>query len=152
MVGRGDWHDNKYKYALEVSSLLGESVAKGTGFSYSGLPLCDTTNDFRIRIYPSTQMEKAFLTQGPRIYMVVAVLAFFFTSTLFVIYDRCSEKRQQKAWHTVEQTEQNVALLENMVRERTHELEESNARIEAASAKQLEHFAAMSHEVNYAPS
>uniref|UniRef100_A0A7S3LHI2 Histidine kinase n=1 Tax=Amphora coffeiformis TaxID=265554 RepID=A0A7S3LHI2_9STRA len=146
-LGRGDCHNTKYKGSLEQSLVLGQSIAAAKGVAYSGLPLCDTTSNFKIRIYPSTSMEEAYLTRGPFLYTVVAVLAFLFTSTLFVIYDQSSEKRQQKALHTVEQTEQNVALLEDMVQERTRELEESNARIEAASAKQLQHFASMSHEI-----
>lgn len=138
----------QHSYGMERSFTLGDAVDNQASYAYTGLPLSEETARFRVRICPSAKMEELFITNDPVIYTVVAVLAFAFTSALFVVYDRCSERRQQKAMNTVVRSEANVALLEDMVRERTRELEASKDTIEAASAAQLQHFAAMSHEVS----
>jgi hypothetical protein len=124
---------------LERSSkfLANESFESGDQI-YTGLPLSDEAKSFSMRIYPSVQMEEHFTTNDPLVYTIVTVLAFAFTSALFLVYDRCVEKRQQKVMHTAVKSTENVALLEEMVQERTRKLEESNAKLEAASVAQLE--------------
>lgn len=82
----------------------------------------------------------------------------FFSSLLFpppsTTLARCVERRQRVVVSTAVQSAANVALLEEKVRERTQklansnkELEEANQRVTLASARQLQHFASMSHEI-----
>jgi len=145
-IGRGDLHDVRYDGWQRSTTL-----ASSSGAGYTGLPLSAFSQTFQMHVYPSIEMENVFVTKDPLIYTIAAVLAFLFTTGLFIMYDRCTEHRQRKTMHTVVQTEASVALLEAMVRERTRALEESHNRMAAASAAQLQHFAAMSHEVGFFP-
>lgn len=79
---------------------------------------------------------------------------FLFTIGNFLIYDRLVERRQQVIMQTAVQSTVNVSLLEEKVKERTKKLEDSNKQLEEAnqsimhaSARQLQHFACMSHEI-----
>jgi len=86
-----------------------------------------------------------------------SLVAFAFcaaTSLVFVIYDRCVEKRQRFVVLEALQSSTLEALLEEKVQERKQSLQERNAQLEAAnqhisraSEAQLQHFACMSHEI-----
>jgi signal transduction histidine kinase len=122
--------------------------------SYTGLPLSRQQCSYVLSVYPSSDTKDAFTTTNPITFTVIAVLIFGFTSAVFLIYDCCVERRQQKVMRTAVQSTANVSLLEDKVKERTRtlqttneRLEEANHRILEASAAQLQHFACMSHEI-----
>jgi len=78
---------------------------------------------------------------------------------MFFAYNRLVDRRQQIVLTKAIQSSVNVSLLESLVQERTKKLEDSNKQLEEAnftirraSAKQLQHFACMSHEIRtYVP-
>jgi hypothetical protein len=146
-IGPGDRHDPKYDHLERYFSFGEGDFSLLGGQKYTGLPISKDSADFVIRVYPSPEMEEIFITSAPIVYTTVAALAFAITSALFIVYSLTVDRRQRKVMHTVVQTGANIVLLEKMVGERTKELEETNRRLEAASAAQLQHFAAMSHEV-----
>jgi len=153
-LGRGDLHDTRFDHLEQSAQFLDlDPTAKGDRI-YTGLPLSQETRSSTIRIYPSVQMEETFVSNDPIIYTVVAVLAFVFTSALFILYDRLRSATFEKVVHTAEESNANVMLLEKRVKERTLELEtantkleEANHRVVRASEAQLQHFACMSHEI-----
>lgn len=107
--------------------------------------------NYTIHIYPSRSMQESFETSNPVNNTAIAVLIFAFTSGVFLVYDRCVERRQRNITKTAIQSRENVLLLEKMVHERTKKLEASNAQLEQANRKvvqaseqQLQHFACMS--------
>jgi len=73
-----------------------------------------------------------------------------------IVYDWRVERRQQIVMNTAVQSTVNASLLEELVKERTRKLEESNQQLEEAnrkvtqaSAARLKNFASMSHEIRY---
>ena len=123
---------------MEIASTLRDLCSLGE--DYTGVPINHDYCPFTIRIYPSNDMENAYITNEPAILTMTAVLIFVFTSTVFILYD-CA-------------TTTNVSTLGQLVQQRTKALEESHFRLEQAnrqilqaSRAQLKHFACMSHEI-----
>jgi len=153
-LGRGDLHDPQFNSMALDSLLLDLSFANNEDTLYTGLPLSDESRSARIRIYPSAEMEANFVSNDPFIYSAVAILSFLFTSVLFIVYDRLRTQALKRARSTAERSTENAALLEEMVRQRTQDLEranelleKANRRVLRASEAQLQHFACMSHEI-----
>jgi signal transduction histidine kinase/CheY-like chemotaxis protein len=153
-LGEGDLHDPQYSHMAKGTNVSDLAPYSPMGRFYTGVPLGDGLCPYTMTVYPSAETESAYSTSNPLVFTVCAVLIFLFTSAVFLIYDVCVEKRQQKVMDTAIQSSENVSLLEQMVRERTHKLEETNTRLAEAnrrvlraSAAQLEHFACMSHEI-----
>lgn len=81
-------------------------------------------------------------------------LVFFFTIAVFFMYNRLVEKRQKIVLAKAVQSTVNASMLGRMLQERAkklqtanQQLEEANQTVRVASAKQLQHFACMSHEI-----
>ena len=153
-LGEGDLHDPQYSHMAVASNFSDLDPYSPMGRQYTGVPLGDGLCPYSITVYPSAENESAYESSNPLVFTVCAILIFLFTSAVFLIYDVCVEKRQQKVMDSAIQNSENVSLLEQMVRERTHKLEETNTRLAEAnrrvlraSAAQLEHFACMSHEI-----
>ena len=153
-LGMGDFHDPAFSHMVRSFDLRDIQNFSQHGRTYTGLPLGENDCPYTINIYPSAQAENMHKSSNPAIFTVCAVLIFLFTSAVFLVYDLCVEKRQQKVMNTAIQSSENVSLLESMVKERTRKLEETNRclakanrRVTRASAAQLEHFACMSHEI-----
>jgi signal transduction histidine kinase/CheY-like chemotaxis protein len=153
-LGRGDLHDPKYERMHQSMKFEDFASQSSTGRQYTGSPLGGGACPYTLHIYSGSKREAEFITNQPKIFTVAVVLIFAFTSAMFILYDQCVERRQRKIMYTAARSNANVALLEQMVRERTKKLqetnrclEEANRRVVRASAAQLEHFACMSHEI-----
>ena len=161
-LGIGDLHDQKYNYLEKMSSVVDLGIASKFDDahnlrpkSYTGVPLSDTAGcPYTLRVYPTAGLEEAYLSSEPARTTAVIIFIFVFTSLVFLIYDWCVERRQQKVMHTAVESTANVSLLEDMVKERTRSLEETNRRLEQAnqrvmqaSQQQLLHFSCCSHEI-----
>ena len=153
-IGIGDFHDPAFSHMVQSFNLSDLKNFSQHGRTYTGLPLGGNTCPYVMKMYPSVVLENNYKSSNPVIFAVSATLIFLFTSAVFLMYDLCVEKRQQKVMNTAIQSSENVSLLESMVRERTRKLEETNRslakanrRVTRASAAQLEHFACMSHEI-----
>jgi Mg2+ and Co2+ transporter CorA len=153
-LGRGDLHRSQYDHMERKFHFLGAENSTQGHHLYTGLPLSDATIKAIVSIYPSEDMEEVFFTNNAIIYTVIVVLTFVFMSALFVVYDRLRTRALDKATHTAVESAANVALLEDMVKNRTQELESANTKLEEAnrevvraSEARLRHFASMSHEI-----
>ena len=98
-------------------------------------------------------MTRTYAENGP-IYLLTVGKTGPQTSLIFLVYDRCVERRQREIVYAAVHSAANTSLLEEKVKQRTHKLivskqklQEANLRIQESSAAQLEHFASMSHEI-----
>jgi len=98
----------------------------------SSLPLSEKGCQYKLRVYPSSEMEARFTTRNPVRFTIAFSLVFAFILGVFLVFDRCVERKNR---HVV------YAALRH--------LEGANRSIVEASKKQLEHFASMSHEIRY---
>lgn len=153
-LGPGDMHDARFSH-MKRSAMIHNLEAHATrDRDYTGLPIGKDTCSYQLHLYPSLGMFIDHTTNIPIVFTIVAVLIFVFTSGIFLMYDWYVERRQRLVLHTAVQSTANVSVLEEKVRERTTKLEnsnkqlaEANDRVTLASARQLQHFACMSHEI-----
>jgi signal transduction histidine kinase len=144
---------NKTKWADQSASTNSPTFLLqlvGTLVSPLGGQICPYT----LRIYPSDTFDATLTSQNPVIITMLAVISFVFTSSTWLLYDVCVERRQRCNEFVASQNAAAMALLNRMVAERTEKLQKANARLEQAnhrmtqaSAAQLEHFACMRHEI-----
>lgn len=97
--------------------------------------------------------EENFLTNDPTIYGATVLIIFGVLASLFIVYDVCVERRQAIVMTRIWESSAIVSLLEEKVHERTgclrdtnQRLADTNARLEAAKAAQLQNFAMMSRK------
>ncbi|CAB9503407.1 Peroxide stress-activated histidine kinase mak2 [Seminavis robusta] len=153
-LGPGTLHDTRFDTLKRTAWLHNLDAFSSRDRDYTGLPLGSDTCSYKISLYPSEEMLRSHTTSNPVAFTVVAVAIFAFTSCIFLLYDRYSERRQTLVMETAVQSNANVCILEEKVRERTKKLEDSNLllhkaneQVTLASARQLQHFASMSHEI-----
>ncbi|CAB9524593.1 Hybrid signal transduction histidine kinase J [Seminavis robusta] len=153
-LGPGTLHDTRFDTLKQTAWLHNLDAFSSRDRDYTGLPLGSDTCSYKISLYPSEEMLRSHTTSNPVAFTVVAVAIFAFTSCIFLLYDRYSERRQTLVMETAVQSNANVCILEEKVRERTKKLEDSNLllhkaneQVTLASARQLQHFASMSHEI-----
>lgn len=106
-LGAGDLHDGNYtemKVVTEVAPFL--EVPSGQ-CSYS------------LSIYPSAEYQHPYNTNKPAVYTTVAVLAFFFTAVIFLLYDCMVQYRQEAVMDAANTTNAIVqSLFPSNVRDR----------------------------------
>jgi hypothetical protein len=95
-LGKGDLHDNgydDYKSTFKLESLLGS----GEEFLTPGSLLTLDTDfcNYRVHVYPSSDLEDSFDTNNRIWYSVAIALIFLFTASVFACYDVIMEHRQQ---------------------------------------------------------
>ena len=96
-VGMEDMHDEQYE-SLVISAEY-KSFEIGTeSVRYSGVPVDDTTltGAYRIRVYPSQQLEDIHTTSTPWLYAAAVMLLMLFAISIFILYDWYVERRQNK--------------------------------------------------------
>lgn len=86
-LGPGDLHNPSY-----------DAYVVSTGFgAFLGNVLTryeESECIYNVRVYPSQELEEAFMTSGPTVFTIVVVCAFLFTSLVFLLYDFVVERRQ----------------------------------------------------------
>ena len=120
-LGNGDLHDSKYD-DMEVSTEYGVFLKRS--------PLVDMGGCFyRVRVYPSQEMEDDHLTFGPLIFCLSILAVFVFTVAVFIAYDRFVERRQKLVMRTAVQSSGVVSkLFPENVRERLYEKEQNKEK------------------------
>lgn len=96
-LGPSDLHDKKFDH-LEVSQEVAQGVNERAGprtRSYTTVNLHGDFCDYTLRVYPSTDLEEAFITNSPIIYTIIVASIFVFTSLVFVSYDVLVARRQR---------------------------------------------------------
>ena len=114
-IGPGDLHDPFYD-AME------ESTGFGAFLPGEGRDSIEYNCAYNVRVYPSHEMEDAYYTNTPFVFAGGLLCAFFFTSIIFLAYDRCSARRQSVLKQTAERsTEVISSLFPSQVRDRLFE-------------------------------
>ena len=115
-IGDGDLHDTTYDF-LEQSTDYGVFLQRS---------LDDINGDtggcfYRLRLYPSKEMEDYHITNQPLVVALSIMGTFVFTIAVFILYDRFVEKRQMLVMKTAKQTSDVVnKLFPEGVRERLY--------------------------------
>jgi hypothetical protein len=94
-LGYEDSHDAHYDY-LSASATFADIIQNkdhrverfaDVGFNVEYCP-------YKIHVYPSKDLEDAFITKNPLVYTISVVAIFAFTAMIFLIYDWIVERRQ----------------------------------------------------------
>ena len=97
----------------------------------------DDDDDDQCGYHISTHATSIYVEYWQRddalIYTLVVVSIFVFTGLIFGIYDLLVQYRQRLVETTALKTQTTVAVLEDMVRQRTGKLEETNQQLELAN-------------------
>lgn len=91
-MGEGDLHNTKYDH-LEQSEELSSLYTRDK--SAHALELDELSCPFKLRVYPTVEMEEENRTRIPFITTFAVGLVFVFTALVFWIFNNLVEKRQQ---------------------------------------------------------
>lgn len=118
-VGLGDLHDPAYNH-LGVSSDIASALSTSNGTAVYGCK-------YWVTAYPSKEPEESYMTSTPVNYVLVLAAVFLCTSAVFVLYDYCVAKRQEKVLRSAMQSGKLVSnLFPEDVRQRLYEEQEKN--------------------------
>jgi len=87
-AGVGDLHDTRYDDLVGLHD-----------FSYATLDCHDSDQEYgryMFYVYPSKDLENAYLSHAPYLYATAVLCVFLLTCTVFSMYDHFVYKRQQK--------------------------------------------------------
>jgi hypothetical protein len=96
-LGPEDAHDPKYD-SLGIKRAFAASVntrAAPNNRAYTTVGLDDSFCKYAISVYPTQDLEDAFVNKQPSIVTAIAASIFMFTSLVFVVYDLLVAKRQK---------------------------------------------------------
>jgi len=126
-IGDGDRHQpSTYYDSLMKSTLFGAQLMTNRtdnvsdnandgnlddASSYKGVPLYGNFCPYTLNIYPSVEMENAYVNNAPIVYTATACLIFLFTSLVFVLYDCLVERRQRMTMESASRSDAIVASL-----------------------------------------
>jgi len=101
ITGEGDLHDtnfNSQRWSWDPTEDASEfSVEEGCAYT--------------INIYPSKELEDAYLTSKPMFYAVAVAIIFIFTALVFLAYDWTVQLRQNKVLNAATRTQAIVSSL-----------------------------------------
>lgn len=116
-VGTGDLHDSRYD-GMEVTTNFGAYVGYTDDILDGRAGQCL----YRLRIYPSREMEESFVTNVPRRFTLILASTFLFTCIVFIVYDCLVERRQKVVLSSAQKSGAVVAsLFPKEVRDRLYE-------------------------------
>ena len=67
--------------------------------------------EYDVRIYPTTDFESSYKSSKPVTYMVLVIMVFAFTASIFIFYDYLVTMRQRKVMATAKRTNAIVTSL-----------------------------------------
>ena len=109
VLGEGDLHSRKYDSYKRTADFAADiTVPDGTSH---GILLDQGECTYKIAVYPSDEMYKAFHTRLPWLVALSIVLVFLFSICMFLIYDRLVERRQRIVMSQAERTTAIVSSL-----------------------------------------
>ena len=110
-VGKGDLHEKKYD-SEGISYLLSQLGDFGTSERrYSGVDLATEFCPYTIQVFPSDEMLDDFVSPNPKLFSIMAVAIFLFTSVVFLVYDHLTRARQRRILKSALQNSAVVASL-----------------------------------------
>ncbi|CAB9497504.1 Receptor-type guanylate cyclase gcy [Seminavis robusta] len=131
--GHGDFHDTLYDhleavgYIMSKSDSSGDNNTTGTAAAAFRARMEDSDNshldtNYRVRVYPSQLFESAYRTDRAWLFAVSLAMVFVFTSSVFLLYDYCVERRQKIVVQSAEKSGAIVhSLFPEQVRDRLYE-------------------------------
>jgi hypothetical protein len=90
-IGQGDLHDTRYN-DLEIATGMGAFLGQEQNTDELEEGQCT----YRVRVFPTKEMEDAYMTTTPLVFTIILCSTFLLTSLVFVVYDIVVEKRQKK--------------------------------------------------------
>lgn len=130
-LGKGDKHSAEFddlEESFDFATLIEDEFLTFSGVSLE-LEFCT----YRVRIFPTREMQDLFITIKPTYYTVAVVLTFLFTVIVLGILSYLQEKRHNKVLETAAQTSAVVSsLFPAVVRDR---LLQKGEKLNTVSAK-----------------
>jgi class 3 adenylate cyclase len=121
-IGEGDLHDRKYDHMAGRTSFRDFTEYRLSYVKRDYNTTQEESCDYRFSVYPTAALEDTYITNSPRIYAMFAILIFFFTSLVFMVYDYMVRRRQTKIMAAAKQTDTIVSsLFPQNVRDRLYQ-------------------------------
>eukprot|EP00980_Cylindrotheca_fusiformis_P003255 scaffold735_cov116-Cylindrotheca_fusiformis.AAC.25 len=122
-LGQLDSHDPKY------DDLVVSRVILDVDVDDSKLPEGICVPTLTLDLYPTEELEVSFQTSKPKLYTVVVVSIFFFTSLVFVLYDYFVGRRQRKFMARIKRQDQIVSnVFPAAIRDRLYKDEQKGSK------------------------
>lgn len=119
-LGAGDLHDSAYDHLEAKGNVFGSTSDEASDAESAGCT-------YRIRVYPTEEMEDKYLTNQPLVVAISMFAIFAFTSFAFLVYDRFVEKRHRFVQQTAVQSQDVVhQLFPEAVRDRMYNNKDGN--------------------------
>eukprot|EP00538_Stauroneis_constricta_P004206 CAMPEP_0119548300 /NCGR_PEP_ID=MMETSP1352-20130426/2241_1 /TAXON_ID=265584 /ORGANISM="Stauroneis constricta, Strain CCMP1120" /LENGTH=852 /DNA_ID=CAMNT_0007593523 /DNA_START=60 /DNA_END=2618 /DNA_ORIENTATION=+ len=96
-VGSEDRHDSDFDdmmFEADMAEYLNSTKSAATQ-SYTSVGFNHAYANYKIRVYPTSEMKDEYITSEPIIYTVAIIVVFLFTSSVFILYDCLVERRQR---------------------------------------------------------
>jgi hypothetical protein len=110
-VGEGDLHDPNYSSMMQQSSFEDYRIIQSATAPYATGGTSNLDCAYQIRVYSSQEFRSSFITHKPRLYALVVIMIFVFTSCVFVTYDCYVSRRQRKVMHAILQRDEIMTSL-----------------------------------------
>eukprot|EP00980_Cylindrotheca_fusiformis_P003246 scaffold735_cov116-Cylindrotheca_fusiformis.AAC.16 len=122
-LGQLDAHDPKYDDLVVSRVILDVDVDE------SDLPEGICVPTLTLDLYPTQELEASFQTTKPKLYTLVVVAIFFFTSLVFVLYDYFVGRRQRKFMARIKRQDQIVSnVFPAAIRDRLYDDEQKGSK------------------------
>jgi hypothetical protein len=95
-LGVGDKHNAIYDDLVVSSDVKDLKSFAQRDSGYSGAEIDVNYCPYTLHVYPSDTMKASFVTNDATTFAVLILLAFCFTSCVFLLYDRYVERRQRR--------------------------------------------------------
>ncbi|CAB9497506.1 Receptor-type guanylate cyclase gcy [Seminavis robusta] len=123
--GHGDFHDTRYDHLEAVGYIRSDmdgDVAAAFQARVEDSENSHLDTNYRVRVYPSQLFESAYRTDRAWLFALSLAMVFVFTSSVFIMYDYCVERRQKIVAQSAEKSGAIVhSLFPEQVRDRLYE-------------------------------
>ncbi len=110
-VGDGDLHDPGESTMLKRSTFDEYRTIQGAAAPYATSETSPLDCAYRVSVYSSQEFRSSYISHKPRLYAVVVMTIFVFTSLIFVAYDCYVSRRQRKIMNAALQRDEIVTSL-----------------------------------------
>jgi len=114
-LGQGDAHDTHYDHLeqfADINKYLQDRAGPSTR-SYTTVPLNQEFGKYRLRVYPSRNTEKYYVTNKPWLYTAAVFSVFLVTAIVLIVLDRFVARRQRIVMEGLVKSAQETAAFEH---------------------------------------
>ncbi|CAB9497512.1 Receptor-type guanylate cyclase gcy [Seminavis robusta] len=123
--GHGDFHDTRYDRLEAVGYIRSDKIGDAAAAFQARVEDSENSHldtNYRVRVYPSQLFESAYRTERAWLFALSLAMVFVFTSSVFLMYDYCVERRQRIVAQSAEKSGAIVhSLFPEQVREHLYE-------------------------------